>query len=144
MRSGRAAGLVRFCPHRAEDGCIDLHTPHTPRMMVVVSVHAHDDHYSTRDAFGAHATACPQLQSYRPLHGQRRGFYTGEGMRVVSTVLDSSTRSCESLHTPLTTGSNIALCGASMAGHFMCIAQGARDQPTTSRSARSRLWGGPR
>ena len=33
------------------------------------------------------------------------------------------------------TGSNIALCGASMAGHFMFIARGARDQPTASRSA---------
>ena len=46
VRSGRAAGVVRFRPHRAEDGCSHLHATHAKHTMMVVIAQAHAGHYN--------------------------------------------------------------------------------------------------
>jgi len=43
VSSGRAAGVVGFRPHRAEDGCIHLHAAHAEHTMAVVTVRTQGD-----------------------------------------------------------------------------------------------------
>ena len=43
MRSGRAAGVVGFRPHRAVDGCIHLHAAHAEHTMAVATVWTQGD-----------------------------------------------------------------------------------------------------